>query len=143
MEIDPVIQQRLTDAEQTHLVAYWSELNDEQRKLLLNDIKEVDFEYVKQAYDSIKSELVTELNGAVNNHNNPTDKKNVVIDDIMQPIPDHMAGSIDEASAAEIEKYRQNGLKAIVDGSVCVLLLAGGQGTRLGIIYSVLFYHYY
>ena len=50
----------------------------------------------------------------------------------MEPIPDHMAGSIDESTDEQIETYRQLGLKAISQGSVCVLLLAGGQGTRLG-----------
>ncbi|CAF4513176.1 unnamed protein product, partial [Rotaria magnacalcarata] len=133
MEIDPVVQQRLTDADQTHLLGYWPELDDEQRIALLNDIIEVDFDRVKDAYDAIKTELATELNGEVNTHNDSKDKKAVVIDDIMEPIPDHMAGSINEASNEQIKDYRQQGLKAISEGSVCVLLLAGGQGTRLGV----------
>jgi len=57
-----------------------------------------------------------------------------VIDDIIEPIPDHMAGSINEASKEQLENYRQQGLKAVAESSVCVLLLAGGQGTRLGMI---------
>jgi len=126
MEIDSAVRQRLTNANQIHLLAYWSELNDEQRKILLHDIAEVDFERVKQAYDTIKYELLTETNGETKNE---TSK---VIDDIMEPIPDHMAGSIDEASKEQLENYRQQGLKAVSEGSVCVLLLAGGQGTRLG-----------
>jgi len=126
MEIDSAVRQRLTNANQIHLLAYWSELNDEQRKILLHDIAEVDFERVKQAYDTIKHELLTESNGETK------DETSKVIDDIMEPIPDHMAGSIDEASKEQLENYRQQGLKAVSEGSVCVLLLAGGQGTRLG-----------
>ncbi|CAF1443300.1 unnamed protein product [Rotaria sp. Silwood1] len=128
MEIDSAIQQRLTNFNQTHLLAYWSELNDEQRKILLRDINEVDFDRVKEAYDGIKYELLSEIN----NHNGKTSE---VIDDIMEPIPDHMAGSINESSKEELEDYRLQGLKAISQGSVCVLLLAGGQGTRLGVDY--------
>jgi len=128
MEIDSAVQQRLTNAKQTHLLAYWSELNDDQRKTLLHDISEVDFERVKQAYDTIKYELLKETNG------DTKDKPLEVIDDIMEPIPDHMAGSINEASKEQLESYRQQGLKAVSEGSVCVLLLAGGQGTRLGMI---------
>jgi UDP-N-acetylglucosamine/UDP-N-acetylgalactosamine diphosphorylase len=126
MEIGSAVQQRLTNANQKHLVAYWSELNDEQRKILLHDIEEVDFDRVKQAYDAIKHELLTEANG------DTKDKTPEVIDDIIEPIPDHMAGSINEASKEQLEDYRQKGLKAVSEGSVCVLLLAGGQGTRLG-----------
>jgi UDP-N-acetylglucosamine/UDP-N-acetylgalactosamine diphosphorylase len=126
MEIDSAVQQRLINANQKHLVAYWSELNDEQRKILLHDISEVDFERVKQAYDAIKNELLAETN---------VDTKAEVLDDIMEPIPDHMAGSINEASNEQLESYRQQGLKAVSEGSVCVLLLAGGQGTRLGVDY--------
>jgi UDP-N-acetylglucosamine/UDP-N-acetylgalactosamine diphosphorylase len=128
MEIDSAIQQRLTKAKQTHLLAYWSELNDEQRKILLHDISEVDFERVQHAYDTIKHELLTEING------DTKDKIPEVIDDMMEPIPDHMAGSINEASKDQLENYRQQGLKAVSEGAVCVLLLAGGQGTRLGMI---------
>jgi UDP-N-acetylglucosamine/UDP-N-acetylgalactosamine diphosphorylase len=126
MEIDSAVQQRLINANQKHLVAYWSELNDEQRKILLHDISEVDFERVQQAYDAIKDELLAETN---------VDTKAEVLDDIMEPIPDHMAGSINEASNEQLENYRQQGLKAVSEGSVCVLLLAGGQGTRLGMIF--------
>ncbi|CAF3671866.1 unnamed protein product, partial [Adineta steineri] len=53
----------------------------------------------------------------------------------MEPVPDTVTGSINETSKEQLEKYRQRGLKAIAEGSVCVLLLAGGQGTRLGVDY--------
>jgi UDP-N-acetylglucosamine/UDP-N-acetylgalactosamine diphosphorylase len=129
MEIDSAVQQRLINANQIHLLAYWSELNNEQRKILLHDISEVDFERVQQAYNAIKHELLTEANGHMK------DKIQEVIDDIMEPIPDHMAGSINEASKEQLENYRQQGLKAVSEGSVSVLLLAGGQGTRLGVDY--------
>ena len=133
MEIDSAVQQRLTNANQTHLLAYWSELNDEQRKILLHDINEVDFDRVKHAYDAIKDELLSETNG------NSKDQTPEIIDDIVEPIPDHMAGSINEASKEQLENYRQQGLKAVSEGAVCVLLLAGGQGTRLGMIFDCYF----
>ncbi|UJR14032.1 hypothetical protein I4U23_001031 [Adineta vaga] len=129
MEIDSAVRERLTNANQTHLIKYWSELNDEQRRILLRDINEVDFNRIQQAYDAIKHELFTETNG------HTKDEISNVIDDIMEPIPDHMAGSINEASSEQLDNYRQQGLKAISQGNVCVLLLAGGQGTRLSVDY--------
>ena len=126
MEIDSAVRERLTNANQTHLLAYWPELNDEQRRTLLRDINQVDFHRVQQAYDTIKHELFSEPNGHTKSEISDA------IDDIMEPIPDHMAGSINEASPEQLDNYRENGLKAISEGQVCVLLLAGGQGTRLG-----------
>lgn len=137
MEIDSAIQQRLTYTNQKHLLAYWSELNDEQRKILLRDIAEVDFDRVHQAYDAIKHELADETSTISNGHEpnslgEKQDDHSEVIDDVMEPIPEHMAGSVNEASKEQLEHYRKQGLKAIAEGSVCALLLAGGQGTRLG-----------
>ena len=125
MEIDSAIQQRLTYTNQIHLLAYWSDLNDEQRQTLLHDVSEVDFDRVQQAYDAIKHELSDETS-------DKKDEATEVIDDVMEPIPDHMAGSIDETSQEQLDEYRLKGLNAIAEGNVCVLLLAGGQGTRLG-----------
>ena len=139
MEIDSATQQRLTYTNQKHLLAYWSELNDEQRKILLRDIAEVDFDRVQQAYDAIKHELADEVSPISNGHGSNSlgeteDGHSEVIDDVMEPIPDHMAGSIDEASKEQLEEYQKQGLKAVAEGSVCALLLAGGQGTRLGTV---------
>ena len=125
MEIDSAVQQRLTYTNQSHLLAYWTDLTDEQRQILLHDISQVDFDRVQQAYDTIKHELIDE---SLTKKDEPSE----VIDDVMEPIPEHMAGSVYESSKEQLNDYRKRGFKAIADGSVCVLLLAGGQGTRLG-----------
>jgi UDP-N-acetylglucosamine/UDP-N-acetylgalactosamine diphosphorylase len=152
MEVDSVIKQRLTDANQAHLLEYWSELNDEQRQLLLNDINEIDFDRVTKAYNGIKQELlddptIPKIKKFKKSEQVETKQEN--IDELMEPLPDSVTGSIDETSKEQLENYRQigsfisifdnkilhyffSGLKAIAEGSVCVLLLAGGQGTRLG-----------
>ena len=119
MEIDSGLQQDLKSANQEHILAYWSELNEKQREILLHDINEIDFNRVTDGFNSIKHEFQSN-----SNQDN--------IDDLMEPVPDDIIGSVDETSAKQLENYRQKGLKAISEGSVCALLLAGGQGTRLG-----------
>ncbi|CAF1158903.1 unnamed protein product [Adineta ricciae] len=131
MNIDPDIVLRLNAAHQEHLLTYWSELDHEQRAILIRDITNVDLDHVTQAFHGIKDQLDDkrthdDLNG---------DDKSKTIDELMEPIPEHLTGSVDQTTKDQLEHYRREGLKAIAEGSVCVLLLAGGQGTRLGVDY--------
>lgn len=151
MEIDPALKQRLANVNQEHLLAYWSELNDEQRQILLNDLAEIDLDRVTKAYNGIKQELFADP--TIPSHFKSNDHvqeevKQENIDDLMEPVPDSITGSINEATEEQLKNYQQLGtsilvsffldyvlflgFKAISEGRVCVLLLAGGQGTRLG-----------
>ncbi len=54
--------------------------NNDERKILLHDIGEVDFDHVQQAYDAVKYQLLRETNG------DTKDQPSEVIDDIIEPI---------------------------------------------------------
>ncbi|MBR5512533.1 MAG: UDPGP type 1 family protein [Ruminococcus sp.] len=95
----------LSEYEQEHILKYYNELNNEQKNNLLSQIDGIDF--------SILNALNAEKNckrGTIS----PIDA--VTIDDI----------------AKNSEKYTQTGIEAIKAGKVAAVLLAGGQGTRLG-----------
>ncbi len=51
--------------------------NNDERKILLHDIGEVDFDHVQQAYDAVKYQLLRETNG------DTKDQPSEVIDDIL------------------------------------------------------------
>merc|ERR1719249_87248 len=53
----------------------------------------------------------------------------------MRPIEDSLCQSVNTATPEELEEYRSIALRAAGKGHVGVLLLAGGQGTRLGVPY--------
>jgi hypothetical protein len=112
MEIDSVLKQRLTNANQAHILDYWAELNDEQRQILLHDINEIDFDRVTKAYDGIKQELFSDAtipNVEVLKQDADEETKQECIDDIMEPCPDYITGSIIEASTEQLESYRRKG----------------------------------
>jgi UDP-N-acetylglucosamine/UDP-N-acetylgalactosamine diphosphorylase len=112
MEIDSAVKQRLTNANQAHLIAYWSEINDEQRQILLNDINEIDFDRVTEAYNGIKQELLADRTIPVNEglkQGDQVETKQENIDDLMEPVPDSVTGSIDNTSKEQLENYRQKG----------------------------------
>ena len=92
---------------QEHILKYYDELSEDEKKDLLNQIEITDF--------SVLDNLNTEKNSnSVRGTFEPLGA--VTIKDI----------------ASESDKYIRNGLEALKAGKVAAVLLAGGQGTRLG-----------
>jgi UDP-N-acetylglucosamine/UDP-N-acetylgalactosamine diphosphorylase len=50
----------------------------------------------------------------------------------LEPLPDSATASVLDSKEEDIEKWYQSGLDLIADNKVGVVLMAGGQGTRLG-----------
>lgn len=50
----------------------------------------------------------------------------------MEPLPESATASILDSKPEDIEKWYESGLDLIAENSVGVVLMAGGQGTRLG-----------
>ena len=57
-------------------------------------------------------------------------------DEKLQPVSPEQVGSVIGAeNQKKVDSWREKGLEVIGEGKVAVLLLAGGQGTRLGVSY--------
>lgn len=52
--------------------------------------------------------------------------------DTLEPLPDSASASILDSAADDIDKWYNSGLDLIAKNQVAVVLMAGGQGTRLG-----------
>lgn len=50
----------------------------------------------------------------------------------LEPLPESATASIIDSSADDIQKWYDAGLKQVAENKVAVVLMAGGQGTRLG-----------
>jgi UDP-N-acetylglucosamine/UDP-N-acetylgalactosamine diphosphorylase len=106
--------------EQEHLVKFWDELDETQKEQFADDLKQTDF---------------AELNAYFKQVSSSKDQTVKEIDSLMKPVPNELKGSYSKSSQEQLSAYEANGLKAIAEGQVAVLLLAGGQGTRLGVKY--------
>ena len=95
---------------QEHLLKFYSELSDEKKSKLLDDILTIDFKQLQELYESTKTKQNYE-NGKI------------------EPIA---YKSKENLSQEDLDKYTKIGEEVIRQGKLAVVTMAGGQGTRLG-----------
>ena len=102
--------EKVTSYGQEHLINLYERINDEKKKALLEQISNVDFDEAKRLFGLTK-------------------EKKEFGDVKIEPIEACDASTLSEE---EKERLTQIGIKAIKDGKLAVVMMAGGQGTRLG-----------
>lgn len=99
------IYARLKEVNQTHLLEYYNELSESDRARLLKDIERIDFSLLENLKEEQKEKF-----------------------DDLEPV--------NAASLKDIElnraRYEKEGLKLLNAGKAAAVLLAAGQGSRLG-----------
>lgn len=105
---------RLATLGQSHLLAFWPQLDESQRRLLLDDLDRVDFDRCIPLIDS-----------------HVRQRPDLGVSGDLQPPPTFPAQP-DEESAELYARAQQAGEAAIRAGRVAAFTVAGGQGTRLG-----------
>lgn len=113
------LQKRLADCKQSHLLQFWEELNQEERANFLEQLQTICFDATNELFCRAIKSL------------EPCQK----LDERMKAIPETQFESEESCDTETLEKYRQIGLREIGEGRVAVLLMAGGQGSRLGVSY--------
>ncbi len=109
------LKARLEPAGQTHLLGFWPRLNEEQRFALAAQISALDLSSLfemKQAIEMLHSQKPRELSPA--------------------PVVELAERRFPYLLGDDAEKARGAGAEALRLGKVACLLVAGGQGTRLG-----------
>jgi UDP-N-acetylglucosamine/UDP-N-acetylgalactosamine diphosphorylase len=97
----------LDRAGQSHVLRFWDRLNAGERQYLLKRIEALDFHALKRMQDLL------------------AERRQGTVDDIRPAEVTHLEGD-------ELVKCRKKGGEAVSAGEVGVLLVAGGQGSRLG-----------
>lgn len=106
------LRERYQVAGQDHVFKLSSQLSDVERTALIAQLDALDIERVNRIYKKA-------ISGA-----EPSESE------VIQPLPKGASESV--GTPDRDKEWRHTGLKAIARGEVGVLLMAGGQGTRLG-----------
>ena len=114
------LRRDLTDNNQEHLLQHWDTLPEHQQLVFYQDLRNIDYPKINRSFERTMNEAKR------------IEKK----DEKLEPVPPEQVGSVIGAeNQNKVESWRDKGLQVISEGKVAVLLLAGGQGTRLGVSY--------
>ncbi|GAB0094963.1 UDP-N-acetylhexosamine pyrophosphorylase [Sergentomyia squamirostris] len=117
MTIFEKLRDHLTRYNQEHLVEFWDQLTDDERRELQEDINEFNLEEIQVIFRRANAGL---------------QDVNEKLDDRLQPVPENLCMSVKRTDPLLLREYESEGLREIAQSHVGVLLMAGGQGTRLG-----------
>uniref|UniRef100_A0A8C4PXU4 UDP-N-acetylglucosamine diphosphorylase n=1 Tax=Eptatretus burgeri TaxID=7764 RepID=A0A8C4PXU4_EPTBU len=115
------LRERLAAAGQDHVLRYWEELERSQREAFIKQLSSLDLTTLRQDF-----ECFTAPHDDWGPSRSPVD---------LEPPLENLLGSVSSSDPECVQSWRQRGLLQIATGAVAVLLLAGGQGTRLGVPY--------
>lgn len=99
---------------------FWDQLSEDERNELREDISALDLAEVTSYFErALRS----------------SEARRETLDDKVSPIPKEKIASAKTVDEERRRSYEELGLREVADGKVAVLLMAGGQGTRLGVSY--------
>lgn len=90
-----VLKETLTRYGQEHLLRFWDELNDGERKQLISDIQELNLEEVQSFFKRATASL---------------EESSAKLDDRLQPLPESTFLSISRSSKDQLKIYEEEGL---------------------------------
>lgn len=118
------IRTALEGSGQAHVLRFWSELGEEQREVLLQELGQLELQRLEE-----HCRAAAEAAAAAAASSGPDRDQN------LEPVPTESMGSVRRSDPETLAGWEREGFLQISRNRVAVLLLAGGQGTRLGVRY--------
>ena len=109
------LRERYEKAGQEQVLTFYDELSTAEKAGLYERLASINPNYINQITQKAL-------------HPQNTGKEEVKL----EPLPEAATASILDSRAEDIKSWYQSGLDLVAEGQVAVVLMAGGQGTRLG-----------
>ena len=110
-----IVKKTLKNHNQSHLLAFWDQLNATQKQGLINQIENIDFAQI----DRWVAQYVKNSDG-------------IAVPDDITAAPFYPPQPSDSEQKNKYAEARKLGKQLISDGKAAAFVVAGGQGTRLG-----------
>lgn len=110
------LQERYEKAGQEHVFSFYEELSVSEKAGLYERLATIDPNYINEI-----------ANKALHPPQDKTEQETK-----LEPLPESATASILDSDPEDIKKWYDQGLDLVANGEVAVVLMAGGQGTRLG-----------
>ena len=112
------LQGRYDKANQGHVFAFYDELDVKDRAALFNQLSTIDPNGINKIAEKA-------LHG-------PKPPSADELATVLKPLPESAVASILDSKSEDIDSWYSSGLDLVAEGKIAVVLMAGGQGTRLG-----------
>ena len=111
------LQERYAKAGQEQVLAFYDELDVAGKASLYDQLSDINPE---------------NINVITKRALNPSKESQELVETKLEPLPESAVASILDSNIEDIDSWYSSGLDLIAEGKVAVVLMAGGQGTRLG-----------
>lgn len=111
------LKEKYTKAGQDHVFTFYDELSVPEKASLFERLQSFDPNYINEITEKA-------LHPAPSSNNNE--------ETTLEPLPETVTASILDSKEEDIQSWYTSGLELVSKGQVAVILMAGGQGTRLG-----------
>ena len=111
------LREKYVRANQDQVFAFYDGLSTAEKAGLYNQLLPIDPNYVNEITDRAL---------------HPTESSGKEEENMLEPLPDSATASILDSDKKDIESWYSSGLDLVAEGQAAVVLMAGGQGTRLG-----------